>query len=118
MTLQEAKDKVAQGEFLGYENWEDMKHILGKSIFNVVAEERMDEVAEIYANSKVPEWLSNSENRKTLIPSKERIAVSDMVMKILTENCTVVDGQVKGVIIHGAVEKLTDIIMDLQNVKA
>lgn len=115
MTLQEAKDKVSQSEFLGYENWEDMKKTLDKSLFAIVAEERMDEAAELYANSKVAEWLSKKENLKTLLPSKERIAVSDMVTKILTENCTVVDGQVKGVIIHGAVEKLTDIIMELQS---
>lgn len=113
MTLQEAKDKVAQGEFLGYENWEDMKRILGKSIFNVVAEERMDEVAEIYANSKVPEWLSKKENLNALMPSRERRAVSDMVAKILAENCTILDGKV--ILVHGAVDKLTDIIMELQD---
>ena len=113
MTLQEAKDKVAQGEFLGYENWLDMKRTLGKSLFGTIAEERMDEVAELYANSKVPEWLSKKENLKTLMPSKERIAVSDMVTKILAENCTILDGKV--ILVHGAVEKLTDIIMELQD---
>ena len=105
MTLQEAKESVAFKYFrLCWSKLSERERI-----------NHFDEVVEIYANSKVPEWLSKKENLKTLIPSKERIAVSDMGMEILSENCTVVDGQVKGVIVHGAVEKLTDIIMELQS---
>jgi hypothetical protein len=49
----------------------------------------------------------------SLIPSRGRVEVSNMVMKILTENTHIVDGQVRGVIVHGAIEKLTDIIIEL-----
>jgi len=48
------------------------------------------------------------------LPSKKRVEVSNMVMKILTENTHIVDGQVRGVIVHGAVEKLTDIIIEMK----
>ena len=90
-----------------------MKERLGKAIFQMIAEDRMEEVAELYADSKVPEWLSKKENLNSLIPSKERRAVSDMVTKILAENCTILDGKV--ILVHVAVDKLTDIIMELQS---
>lgn len=57
---------------------------------------------------------SNVPVLSSLLPSKERVEVSNMVMKILTENTHIVDGQVRGVIVHGAVEKLTDIIMEMR----
>lgn len=58
--------------------------------------------------------LAQPDVLSSLLPSKERVEVSNMVMKILTENTHIVDGQVRGVIVHGAVEKLTDIIMEMR----
>lgn len=103
MTLDEAKEAVAFKYFrVKWSKLSDRERI-----------NHFDEAVELYANSKVPEWLSKKENLKTLMPSKERIAVSDMVTKILAENCTILEGKV--ILIHGAVEKLTDIVMELQD---
>lgn len=37
--------------------------------------------------------------------------IESMIMKILKENSTFVDGQIKGLIVHGAIEKIAEYII-------
>lgn len=63
-------------------------------------------------SGKIDERVNrDSSDFSSLIPCGDRLAVNNEVMKILVENCYVVDGQIKGVIVHGAVDKITDLII-------
>lgn len=72
------------------------------------------EVCRVFGIPKDPAVPIHKSARQLINPN-ERVATSNMVMQILIENTHIVDGQVRGVIVHGAVEKLTDIIMDLKS---
>jgi hypothetical protein len=104
-------------EFVDYnkfsldEHCEILEHQFGNGSQGYV--KSIFELIKFYREHKVKEF-HKSDVLSSLLPSKERVEVSNMVMKILTENTHIVDGQVRGVIVHGAVEKLTDIIMEMR----
>ena len=54
--------------------------------------------------------VGNQQQQYGSLPTSEtRKKVFDLIAKTIAENTAIVDGQVRGVIIHGAVEKLTDL---------